>query len=126
MSATKLVDANNLSATFTSAEFALKQEGLRELTLGVVITNGAGIAPTSAPVGTWSGEWSWDGDDWFPLDDADVLAQFAKLSATGNNLVRQSAKISGVPGELARFTFTRSSGGGAGAACDLWAETRAT
>jgi hypothetical protein len=121
MAGSKVMTTNNLGATFTTGAISISPD-TREVLLAVDITNGAGIAPTSTPVGAWTAEWSWDGVLWFLLDDADVATQLGKLAPNGNNIVRRSAKFYGLPGSLLRLTFTRSSGGGAGTACDLYTE----
>ena len=116
----KVMAANTLAVDVTLSGMKLPETRENCVALAVLITNGAGAAPTSAPVGVWLCYFSFDDVEYFPLDDSDVTAQLTKIAAVGNMLVRRAAVIYNVPGRYLRAVYDAGSGGGAGTACDAW------
>lgn len=81
------------------------------LDLQVVVDNGAGIAPTDTPAGTWQ---LWCSSDpkrevWSRVTDAETT--LAKVAPNGNNLVSAYAVLEDVPGTAFKLLYVRSSGG---------------
>lgn len=96
---------------------AVKLRDLGTLQVQAVIDNGAGIAPTSTPVGTWELYGSADGVNF--SRDLDATAELAKIAAQGNVLVSSWAKFVNAPGIWVKLVYKRGSGGGAGASCTV-------
>jgi hypothetical protein len=115
----KIVTANNLGASVNSAPYNIGEERQNIVVLTALITNGSGAAPTSTPVGTWALHRSADGVTYYPIENADVVTEMTRMNATGNNLIQKQAIIHDVPGPWIMAAYTRGSGGGAGAVCDI-------
>lgn len=114
--------ANNLGASVDTIPMDFGEERSVRLTFTASITNGAGAAPTSTPVGTWTLFFSHDGVEYFQISTADVAAELAFIAAAGNTLVRKAAIIHDPPGRWIRASYTRGSGGGAGTSCTVTLE----
>lgn len=76
------------------------------------IDNGAGGAPSDAPVGTWELWVASDGRTYGQLATQLATAQLANIASNGNNVVRSFAVFRGVPGTHAKIRYKRTSGGG--------------
>lgn len=81
------------------------------LDIQVVVDNGAGIAPTDTPAGTWQ---LWcssdpDGQIWSRVTSAET--ELAKVAPVGNTLVSAYAVLEDVPGTQFRLLYVRTGGG---------------
>jgi hypothetical protein len=80
--------------------------------LQVLIDNGAGAAPSDAPIGVWELHCSaGPGVRFTPVTGTVVTAELAKIAATGSALVDAWAILIGVPGSRCKFKYKRTSGG---------------
>lgn len=115
-----VLTANNLSAATveTTALDIGEERGVR-LTFTASITDGAGAAPSSAPVGVWTLFFSHDNVEYFLISTTEIANEMAFMNAVGNVLVRKAAIIHDPPGKWIKALYTRGSGGGAGTACTV-------
>lgn len=114
-----IIPSNNLGANF-SAVLPYQVGADFRWTLGINIDNGAGAAPSDAPVGTWQLQIYLGGSQWFRVFDAD--AQLAMLAPSGNAVVNGAITFRGVPGKQHRLAYVRTSGGGSSSICSAWTE----
>jgi hypothetical protein len=76
----------------------------------VTIDNGAGIAPTDSPIGTFK-LFAGDGSDYAHVIDADET--LAKVAPAGNTFISRWISFDDVPGSSIKLVYTRTSGGAA-------------
>lgn len=115
-----VLTANNLSSAVSSVTFRPMAGFPSDLYVTASIDNGAGLAPTSAPVGTFilrmqvNGAWS---------QIVDSYGTLAAISPAGNTLVLKTAIMPAAPPALMRIDYVPTSGGGAGTSCTLTVQT---
>lgn len=115
----KALDQASLQASFVSDPVGIPAFVSRAA-FGVVVDNGAGGAPVDSPSGALTVEVSFNGADWFVVDDA--TTPLAAASPSGNNaLVRKLVILHGLPGAQLRVRYTRASGGAA-SRISVWVE----
>ncbi|HMJ16585.1 MAG TPA: hypothetical protein VK524_34460 [Polyangiaceae bacterium] len=103
------LNAQSLGSAFTGAAFEIRYGG--HVSIVMEISNGAGIAPTDTPLGTWVYETSIDGTKWIPETDTAITTPIGTLAAVGNTLVSKVAKLSNVGGKWGRLRYVYTSGG---------------
>lgn len=84
------------------------------LSIQCTIDNGAGAAPSDAPVGVWELYSSADGTSFTRVgaSDSGLAAELAKVAPNGNNLVDAFAVLDALPGRFIKVRYNRTSGGG--------------
>lgn len=82
------------------------------VSIHVRVDNGAGGAPTDAPIGSWILYASADGSKFAPLSNAVVTSQMLRLAPVGNSFVQGFAVFDGFPGVALKIGYDRVSGGG--------------
>lgn len=116
MQQVQLLTGNTLAAGVSSNTFRPGVSGPSDVVLFSEVTNGAGLAPTSAPLGYFVPMIQL-GSTWHEY--VDPYIQIAALSPAGNAIVRKAIVLRNVPPLPMRLDYVQTSGGGAGASCSL-------
>ena len=100
----------SLAVDGTLADFKAAEIRDGRVSIHVVVHNGAGIAPTDAPVGVWELWTSVDNVTYYQLTSAAIVSALAPLAAIGNTLVSEWVVFENMAGKYLKVRYNQTSG----------------